>query len=374
MLSQTTVQNDKICYVTEVDLDEVGGAITNDKKTIYCLRKFGTVDIIYLKRRKFKSTIAALLLYTLNVFQSLSKNYNTYFSRGLISCFLLTLLKPFHKSKVVHQTLSVPLASGEVRHLGFSRLESLIRNCLFIFLERFALPKADIVTVAAIDYARELIEIGVVRDKIHVVTFYVENEFFKQSIKKTNGIFTFCYVGRFHMYHDLSALIQAFELVSDLKNTQLIMVGNGPLRPNIENEVLQRKLTDKVKTIGMIPHSSVPSFLSKVDAFVYLSRKSGLSTSMLEAAAAGKAIIVLNIKEDQTLNRFFRHEKEIYLVNVFSPQNIAEAMRLLHDNSQLRNKIAEGAKRVTQRYFSEEVTLAQLQTLLGPLSKDGKQE
>jgi glycosyltransferase involved in cell wall biosynthesis len=351
------------------------GAITNEKKNIDCLIKLGDVDVIYLQRKRRKSMIAALLVYALHVSQSASKQYNVYFSRGLISCLLVIFFKPFHKGKVVHQTLSVPFASAEVKHLGFGRFESFIRYYLFTFLERLVLPKADIITVAAIEYAGELVKIGVHEDKIHVVAFYVENEFFKQPIKQAGEVFTFCYIGRFHMYHDLSALIEAFELACDLKNIQLIMAGNGPLRPMIEKEVMQKKLIDKIKIAGIIPHSSVPSLLSKADSFVYLSRKSGLSTSMLEAAAAGKAIIALNTKEDKTLSRFFKHGKEIYLVNVFSPQKIAEAMTMLHDDSQLRNILAEGARRVATRYFSEEVTLSQLETLLSSLSssKNDKQ-
>jgi len=362
------VQLNRICYVTEVDLDEIGGAASNDRKTIHCLRKLCSVDIIYLQKRRRKSMIAAFLFYAIHIFQSLSKQYNVYFSRGLVSSFLLIFYKPFHRGKVVHQALSVPLASGEVKYLGFGKFESFIRDCIFTFLERIVLPKADIITVAAIDYARELIEIGVPEDKIHVVTFYIENEFFKQPIKQAGEVFTFCYIGRFHMYHDLSALIQAFELASSLGNVRLIMVGDGPLRPMIENEIIQKKLIDKIKIVGMIPHSSVPSFLSKVDSFVYLIHKGGLSTSMFEAAAAGKAIITLNTKHDTALNRFFKHGKEIYLVDVFSPQKIAEAMKLLHDDLQLTNTLAEGARRVAQRYFSEEVTLIQLQTLLDSLS------
>ena len=366
------MQHNRICYVTEVDLEEIGGAITNDRKTIDCLRKLGTVDVIYLQRRRRKSMIAALLFYALQVSQSLSRQYNVYFSRGLISCLLLTFYKPVHRGKVVHQTLSVPLASAEVKHLGFGRLESFIRHCLFTFLERLVLPNADIITVAAIEYAAELIKIGVPEDKIHVVTFYIEDEFFKSPIKQADEVFTLCYIGRFHMYHDLSVLIQAFELASTLKNTQMIMAGNGPLRPMIENEIMQKKLIGRIKIVGLIPHSSVPALLSRVDSFVYLSRKSGLSTSLLEAAAAGKAIIALSTKEDKTLSRFFKHGKEIFLVDEFSPRKIAEAMTLLHDDSQLRSILAVGARRVAARYFSEEAALLQLQTLLGSLSSSRK--
>lgn len=71
------MQHNRICYVTEVDLDEMGGAITNDKKTIDCLRKLGDVDVIYLQRRRRKSMIAALL-FTLFTFLKVYQNNTTY--------------------------------------------------------------------------------------------------------------------------------------------------------------------------------------------------------------------------------------------------------------------------------------------------------
>lgn len=355
----------KICYVTEVDLDEIGGAITNDMKTIRCLEKLGDVNVIYLQKRKCRSMMVALFLYAFQILRSISKHYTIYFSRGLVSSSIVMLCKPFFNATVVHQALSVPLASKEVAHWAYGRFEGFIRYYLFHFLERILLLHVDFITVADDNYAKELVEIGVEKDKIKTVPFYVENEFFKQPIKRTDKVFKICYVGRFHAYHDLSLLIEAFELASrSLDNIKLVLVGDGPLRPEVDEEIRKRSLVDKVRIMGMIPHISVPSVLSQMDSFVYLIRKSGLSTSLLEAAAAGKAIITLRRKEDNTLSRYFEHGKEIYIVNTFSASEIAKAFELLYDDSQLRNTLAQGARKVAERYFSEETTIHRLRRLM----------
>ena len=358
----------KICYATEVDLDEIGGAITNDMKMIRCLGKLGEVDVIYLKRRKCRSMAAALFLYGFQILRSISKLYTVYFCRGIVSSFIVMLCKPFFNARVVHQALSVPLASREVTYLVHGRFEGFIRYYIFSFLERIMLPHVDAITVADDNYAKELVEIGVEKGKIKTVPFYVENEFFKQPIKRGGKVFTVCYVGRFHVYHDLSMLIEAFELASrSLGNIQLVLVGDGPLRPEVGREIRQRSLVGKVGFLGMIPHVWVPSVLSQMDSFVYLIRKSGLSTSLLEAAAAGKAIITLRRKGDSTLSRYFTHGKDVYMVNTYSASGIAKALKLLYKDPQLRDTLARGARRVAERHFSEDVTRDKLQRLMNSL-------
>jgi glycosyltransferase involved in cell wall biosynthesis len=355
----------KICYVTEVDLDEIGGAITNDMKMIHCIRKLGSVDVIYLQRRKYRSTVAALFLYAFQILRSISKAYTTYFCRGIVTSFIVMSFKPFFKARVIHQALSVPLASKEVAHLVRNRPARFIRYYIFSFLERLVLPHVDIVTVADDNYVDELVEIGVEKDKIKTVPFYVENRFFNQPMKRGGKVFNVCYVGRFHVYHDLSILIEAFELASRaVRDIKLILVGDGPLRPKVEREIRQRSLVGKIGFLGMIPHAWVPSVLSQMDLFVYLIRKSGLSTSLLEAAAAGKAIVTLRRKEDMTLGNYFKHGRDIYMVNTSSASEIAKALKLLYKDPQLRDTLSRGARKVAQRHFSEDITLNRLQRLM----------
>ena len=359
----------RICFVTEVDHDKkITGAIISDLKMLRCLEKFGEVDVIYLQMKRYRSLWLALCIYIFQVLRSLLKPYSIYISRSLIASFLLTSLRGFkgkHK-KIVQRALSVPFPSSEIKFSELSMLESFVRYYMYRFLEINVLPNVDVITVAASDYARELIDIGVEKDRIRVVPFYVENEFFKQSMKYDVGeSFTFCYVGGFHGYHDLRYLIEAFALFNQSrKNVKLYLIGDGPQRPTVEKEVARRNLGDEIRFFGAVPHSRVPSLLSRADSFIILMQKSGISTGLLEAAAAGKAIITVRRKKDIALNRYFRHMKEMYFVDDVSPAKIAKAMELLYTDSRLRNALAEGAREVAREHFSEEVVVRQLENLI----------
>lgn len=365
-----------ICFVTEIDLDrKLGGAITNDLKTLNCLRKLATVDTIYLKTQKYRSAWLAFPVFYLQILRSSSKPYHAYFCRGLFASFTLLLLKRVHRKKVIHNALSVPFPSVEAKYSNRNKLFGFIWFSLMRFLERGVTLNADAIVVADDSYANELVRNGVQEDKVQAVPFYIEDEFFQQPLKSSvTGAFIFCYVGGFHPYHILMPVIEAFEYLSKRNdNIELSLVGEGPLRRDIENEVSRRRLTQKIKFLGRLPHSSVPDFLSGVDSFIVLMLKPGMSTSLLEAAAAGKAIITLKRRSDMALERYFRHGKEILYVEDTSPQEIAEAMILVSENSKVRNTLSLGARKIAKQYFSEDVCLNQLQRLVQKIRSERHQ-
>jgi glycosyltransferase involved in cell wall biosynthesis len=364
---EETIQRTNICYVTEIDKDrKLGGAITNDLKTINCLRKLGTVDSIYLKMQKYRSAWLAFPVFAWQILRSSSKPYQAYFCRGLFASFTLLFLKPIHRKNVIHNALSIPFPSIETRYSRRNKLFGFIWFSLMRFLERVVILNADAIVVADESYRTELLKNGVKEDKIQVVPFYIEDEFFQVPLKlNASGAFTFSYVGGFHPYHLLMPVIEAFEHISkENDNIELHLVGEGPLRSDIENEVSKRGLTEKIKFLGRLQHSSVPNFLSKVDSFIVLMHKPGIPTSLLEAAAAGKAIITSKRKADTTLEQYFRHGKEILYVKDTSSQEIAKAMILVSENTKVRNALSLGARKIAMQYFSENVSSGQLQELV----------
>lgn len=274
------------------------------------------------------------------------------------------------KRKIVHRALSVPFASKEVKFLKFAKIESLIRFGLFLWIEQFVFSHVDAITVASKTYENELLEAGIQRDKIAVTNFIVEDRFFNSNTKDNVGeSFRYCYIGGFHLYQDLQPLLRAFEIVSKRNNdVELVLVGDGPQRPELEEEAAKRKLTKKVRFLGRVSHKSLPLILSGMDCFVSLTRKPGLSISVVEAAASGKPIIVFAKKGVSTYNDYFHHGKEIYVVNSLAPDTIADAMQLLYEDANLRNSLARGARKVAQQHFSRTVALKQFEMLLQKLN------
>ena len=82
-------------------------------------------------------------------------------------------------------------------------------------------------------------------------------------------------------------------IVTQLSDTVLLIIGDGPIRSELENEVAALGLTDHVRFLGT--RSDVPELLSLLDLFVLCSHNEGLSLTLIEASAASKPIVATNV-------------------------------------------------------------------------------
>lgn len=99
------------------------------------------------------------------------------------------------------------------------------------------------------------------------------------------------HTGRFDEVKNHSLLVDIF--VSILKtgeNVKLMLIGDGPLRPSIEEKIKNYGIEDKVILTGM--RSDVPALLSLMDVYVLPSTYEGVSVSLMEAQAAGVPYVV----------------------------------------------------------------------------------
>ncbi len=102
------------------------------------------------------------------------------------------------------------------------------------------------------------------------------------------------HVGRFDTQKNHGFLIEIFaELSLKLPESFLILVGDGPLRPKIERQVAERKLTDRVIFLGI--RSDVPQIMACLDVFLFPSLWEGLPVVLLEAQAAGVPCVVSDV-------------------------------------------------------------------------------
>ena len=105
---------------------------------------------------------------------------------------------------------------------------------------------------------------------------------------------------------ELLPILRAFEKVAIKKpNAYLILVGNGPQWKQIEFEVLNLALGNRVIMLGAIKASEILDYVLLGDVFVSLSsRSTGFEPSMIEAMAQKKLIIgsevspIANVVED----------------------------------------------------------------------------
>lgn len=125
------------------------------------------------------------------------------------------------------------------------------------------------------------------------------------------------------------------------------LAGDGSLRAELEAMVGRLHLKDEVVFRGFL--SDIPNFLSEIDLFVLPSLREGLGVSVLEAMAAGKAVVASDVGG---LSELIVDGVSGFLVPPADAKALAAAIgKLLREPTLARAMGRRGAERVAQ-YFT----------------------
>jgi glycosyltransferase involved in cell wall biosynthesis len=154
-------------------------------------------------------------------------------------------------------------------------------------------------------------------------------------------------VARFHPVKDQTMLLRAFAgVASQSSDVDLLLVGDGPLRGELEALTVELNLRERVRFLGI--RSDVPEILAAVDVFALTSVSEAASLTLLEAMASGLPVVVTAVGGNPEI---VREEREGLLV----PRGDASAttaalLRLLNDSEASARMGAAGRARVKERY------------------------
>lgn len=114
-----------------------------------------------------------------------------------------------------------------------------------------------------------------------------------------SDVFVLGHVGRFQEQKNHRFLIRvAAEICAREKTAIFLLVGDGPLRSEIELQVERMGLTDRIIFAGL--RSDVPALMKGVmDVFVFPSLYEGLGIVLLEAQAAGLPCVVSDVVPEE---------------------------------------------------------------------------
>jgi len=136
------------------------------------------------------------------------------------------------------------------------------------------------------------------------------------------------HVGSFTYPKNHKRLIEIFnEIYKNNKNSRLLLVGDGPLKLKIINQIKSLELENKVKFVGVV--SNVNDYLQAMDIFIFPSFFEGMPVSLIEAQASGLPCLtsLLVTKEAKIL----KSNKYISLKQLDS-YLVKEAMKLYTNN------------------------------------------
>jgi glycosyltransferase involved in cell wall biosynthesis len=109
------------------------------------------------------------------------------------------------------------------------------------------------------------------------------------------------FAGRFVPYKLPQVVLRAFAERVALQNHRLVMIGDGPERPTIEQLIRSYGLEGKVELLGWKTQAEVAAFMREADIFAFPSIRELGAGVVVEAMACGLACIVVNYGGPGTL-------------------------------------------------------------------------
>ncbi|GFZ81624.1 putative glycosyltransferase EpsF [Paenibacillus marchantiophytorum] len=99
------------------------------------------------------------------------------------------------------------------------------------------------------------------------------------------------HIGRFSAVKNHRFLIEIFEeLLYRMPNARLVLIGDGPLRPQIEEIIEQKGIKNRVHLLGR--QEDIAAFFQELDVLVLPTFQDGLPMVLVEAQAAGVPCVV----------------------------------------------------------------------------------
>jgi glycosyltransferase involved in cell wall biosynthesis len=165
------------------------------------------------------------------------------------------------------------------------------------------------------------------------------------------------HVGRFNEVKNHRTIVEmARNVTRQVNNSYFLLVGDGPLRPEIEQQAAHAGLTDRVLFAGI--RDDVPRMLSAMDVFVMPSLDEGFGLAVAEAQLCSLPVVASDIPGIREglhpdIREFCREPRDA--------EGMAEHVVVLLRDPDLRRELGrKGHTFVTER-FSIEKTVEKLQ-------------
>ena len=165
------------------------------------------------------------------------------------------------------------------------------------------------------------------------------------------------FVGAFQPWQGLEPLIESFKVLVDKGlDTRLLLVGDGPHRPQVEGRVRDLGLSDHVTITGLVAQDKVSGYLNCIDVFV-AARPSMLQTEtatplkLLEAMSAGRAVVASSV---EGMSSVVEDGRTARLIPPGDTKRLTDAIEELLGDERARLRMGEAARQFVQRNFTWE--------------------
>jgi L-malate glycosyltransferase len=239
----------------------------------------------------------------------------------------------------------IPVVIGSQRQLG--DLLSPMR-----FRAQFAMFRwCDMVVCNSRAAANRLIEEGLPERKIVIIGNGLPASAFAETVPamaRQPGLLRIGMIARMNTEAKNHRLLlqAAARLCPKFPGLQFVLVGDGPLRPELEGFAEKLGISDRVLFLG--DRRDISAVLASLDLSVLPSASESLSNAIIESMAAGVPVVASSVGGNPELVTDARGA----LAPPDQPQALADAIERILQDAPLRNELGRNAKAFAQANFT----------------------
>ncbi|SEP50560.1 Glycosyltransferase involved in cell wall bisynthesis [Rhodospirillales bacterium URHD0017] len=242
--------------------------------------------------------------------------------------------------------VNAPLAQERIRFSGL-RLKRLAHAA-----ERFVWRRADVVLPVTEVLAGYVTAAGVPRARISVVPNGIDLEDFAGlPTRASSEAVQLGFVGFVRHWHGLDRVLRGLAAWQGAPRLDLIVVGDGPARTDLESLAAELGLADRVRFTGLATREEIPRLVAGFDiALQPASVPYASPLKLFEYMAAGRAIIA---PDQSNIREVLEQGRTALLFDPASPEAMWQGIEALARDAALRARLGAAAREeVLRRDFT----------------------
>jgi len=290
-----------------------------------------------------------------------------FFAGGAQALFLPALSAKLLRKTIILSHLGIGASSRKDYRILYG--ETLFGAGKYLFpwlvelLERFNCLLSDRIITFLPDFASSLLK-KYGGKTFSGSRFYVDTDSFKVERSLDSRENLVGYIGRFDEAKAVINFVKAIPLVlRESAGVKVLVGGDGPQRCEIEKEIKDADLGDKVTMAGWVPHNKIPQYLNEIKLLVIPSHGETGPHIVFEAMACGTPVLATPVG---VMSDVIKDGKTGFIMEDNSPECIAQNIIRALNHSDLV-QIAKAARKLVEKEYTHEAAVERYRSILASL-------
>ena len=193
-------------------------------------------------------------------------------------------------------------------------------------------------------------QIDIVPNGVELTRFIQAKPLLRADYGFSEGDILLIYAGRLAPEKNLDFLMLSFAgVLQAIENVRLLLVGDGPMKEELQNLAMDLQITKNVTFTGLIPYDSLPGYLAMCDIFVFASISETFGLVIVEAMGCGLPVMGIH---SPGVSDIIEDERTGLLSTRDLPAFTAKLTRLCLQK-QFRQKMGKAARKASKKYDIE---------------------